>query len=69
MEFNIKLELTIDGASLGQLVSVLDLGPHKLVRPIIDDIVAQARTQESQAKAAQEPAPADVEVKEPTPLP
>lgn len=60
MNYNIKLEFTLDGNSLRQLVGTLDLGPHGLVRPIVDSIITQAQVQDSAAQAEQQKAPVDV---------
>jgi len=73
MEYIIKFDMKMSPAALQQLVAVLDNGPHGLVRPLVDNIIAQVNEQnkaaDEAAKAAADAAPTDVEVKEPTPLP
>lgn len=66
MEFNIKLDLKLDINGINALLNLLNTGPHGLVRPIIDDIVAQAQEQE---KAAKEAASTDADLPPPTPAP
>ncbi len=63
MDFNIKLDLKLDLNGVNALLSLLNTGPHGLVRPIIDDIVLQAQEQEKAAQAAAAAAPTDVEPK------
>lgn len=77
MEYNIKLDLRLPLNALNQLIGTLDNGPHGLVRPLIDNIIAQATEQDKAAKNLTTPddvptppaTPEDAEVKEPTPLP
>ncbi len=60
MQYNIKLDLSLDTTALSQFLQTLDGGPHRLVRPVIDDIIRQAQTQDMEAQkaaAAPEPAP------------
>jgi hypothetical protein len=65
MNYNIKLELALPLNALQQLIAVLDNGPHGLVRPMVDSIIAQATEQDKAARDAAEAA----EPTEPTPLP
>ena len=66
MEYKIKLDMSMDTNSLNTLLGILGSGPHNFVRPIIDNVLAQAKEQEEAAKAAQEAQaaaePTDVEV-------
>lgn len=67
MNYNIKLEMSMDANSLNTLLGTLGSGPHNFVRPIIDTVLAQAKEQEEAAKAAQAndtAEPTDVEVLE-----
>lgn len=62
MEYNIQLNMRLDGQSLQSLLRALDSGPHGLMRGIIDNIVNQCRMQEEelakqQAEAARIPTP------------
>jgi len=60
MEYNIKLDMRLPIGALQNLINVLDAGPHGLVRPMIDEIIAQAKAQDEAAKAAapgEQPAP------------
>jgi len=43
MEYKIKLDMSMDANSLNTLLGALGSGPHNFVRPIIDNILAQAR--------------------------
>lgn len=52
MQYNIKLDLTLDATALSQLLQTLDNGPHRLMRHIIDTIIGQAQAQD---QAAQQP--------------
>lgn len=56
MQYNIKLDLSLDSGALSQLLTTLDGGPHRLVRGMIDSIIDQARAQDA---AAQQPEPVD----------
>ena len=58
MEYKIKLDMSMDANSLNTLLGALGSGPHNFVRPIVDNILAQAKEQEEAARNA---APADVE--------
>ncbi len=62
MEYKIKLDMSMDANSLNTLLGALGSGPHNFVRPIIDNILAQAKEQE-EANRAEQPA-ADTEVME-----
>jgi hypothetical protein len=66
MEYKIKLDMSMDANSLNTLLGTLGSGPHNFVRPIIDNVLAQAKEQEEAARAAQEAQaaaePTDVEV-------
>ena len=66
MEYKIKLDMSMDANSLNTLLGALGSGPHNFVRPIIDNVLAQAKEQEEAARAAQEAQaatePTDVEV-------
>ena len=65
MNYQIKLEMSMDANSLNTLLGTLGSGPHNFVRPIIDNILAQAKEQEEAAKAQADAAPAaDAEVME-----
>ena len=55
MQYVIKLDLTLDTAALSQLLATLDNGPHRLVRPVIDGIIAQAQAQDAAAQQPAEP--------------
>lgn len=59
MNYQIKLDLNMDANSLNTLLGTLGSGPHNFVRPLIDNILAQAKEQE---EAARNEAPTDVEV-------
>ena len=64
MEYKIKLDMSMDANSINTLLGALGSGPHNFVRPIIDNILAQAKEQEEAAKAqAAAAAPTDVEPK------
>ena len=58
MNYQIKLDMSMDANSLNTLLGALGSGPHNFVRPIVDNILAQAKEQEEAARNA---APADVE--------
>lgn len=62
MEYKIKLDMSMDANSLNTLLGALGSGPHNFVRPIIDNVLAQAKEQEEAARAAQDAEPTDVEV-------
>jgi hypothetical protein len=62
MEYKIKLDMSMDANSLNTLLGALGSGPHNFVRPIIDNVLAQAKEQEEAARAAQAAEPTDVEV-------
>jgi 2-keto-3-deoxy-L-rhamnonate aldolase RhmA len=62
MNYNIKLELALPLNALQQLIAVLDNGPHGLVRPMVDSIIAQATEQDKAARDA-----ADKDLPPPTP--
>jgi hypothetical protein len=66
MEYKIKLDMSMDANSLNTLLGALGSGPHNFVRPIIDNVLAQAKEQEEAARAAQAAQaatePTDVEV-------
>ena len=64
MNYQIKLEMSMDANSLNTLLGALGSGPHNFVRPIIDNVLAQAKEQEEAARAAQAAEPTDVEVME-----
>lgn len=53
MEYKIKLDMSMDANSLNTLLGTLGSGPHNFVRPIIDNILAQAKEQEEAARAEQ----------------
>ena len=55
MQYNIKLDMTLDGASLQTLLQTLDNGPHRMMRGLIDTILMQARAQEEAAQQAEQP--------------
>jgi hypothetical protein len=59
MEYKIKLDMSMDANSLNTLLGTLGSGPHNFVRPIIDNVLAQAKEQEEAARAEQAAAPAD----------
>ena len=71
MEYKIKLDMSMDANSLNTFLGTLGSGPHNFVRPIIDNVLAQAKEQEEAARAAQEaqaaaePAPVDTPVDAP----
>lgn len=67
MEYKIKLDMSMDANSLNTLLGALGSGPHNFVRPIIDNILAQAKEQEEAARAepAAEPAEAQPETEQP----
>ena len=56
MNYNIKLDINLDGAALQTLLRTLDGGPHGLMRGIIDAVIQQAQAQEAAAKEAAKPA-------------
>lgn len=58
MQYQIKLDMNMDANSLNTLLGTLGSGPHNFVRPIIDNILQQAKEQEEAAKAAEQPAEA-----------
>jgi hypothetical protein len=62
MEYKIKLDMSMDANSLNTLLGALGSGPHNFVRPIIDNVLAQAKEQEEAARAEQAAEPTDVEV-------
>jgi hypothetical protein len=68
MEYKIKLDMSMDANSLNTFLGTLGSGPHNFVRPIIDNVLAQAKEQEEAARAAQEaaaaPEPAPVDTPE-----
>jgi hypothetical protein len=64
MNYQIKLEMSMDANSLNTLLGTLGSGPHNFVRPIIDNVLAQAKEQEEAARAQADAAPTDVEVME-----
>jgi hypothetical protein len=64
MNYNIKLEMSMDANSLNTLLGTLGSGPHNFVRPIIDNVLAQAKEQEDAARAAQAATTTDAEVME-----
>lgn len=53
MQYQIKLDMNMDANSLNTLLGTLGSGPHNFVRPIIDNILQQAKEQEEAAKAAE----------------
>jgi hypothetical protein len=59
MEYKIKLDMSMDANSLNTLLGTLGSGPHNFVRPIIDNVLAQAKEQEEAARVEQAAAPAD----------
>ena len=69
MEYNIKLDMRLPPMALQQLINTLDAGPHGLVRPLIDIIIAQAQEQDKAAQAATPPAPVAPVVPPETPAP
>lgn len=64
MEYKIKLDMSMDANSLNTLLGALGSGPHNFVRPIIDNVLAQAKEQEEAARAEQAAQPTDMEVME-----
>lgn len=62
MEYKIKLDMSMDANSLNTLLGALGSGPHNFVRPIIDNVLAQAKEQEEAARAQAAAEPTDVEV-------
>lgn len=62
MNYQIKLDMSMDANSLNTLLGALNSGPHGLMRGIIDNILAQAKEQEEAARAEQAAQPTDVEV-------
>jgi|Laugrespbdmm15sd_2_1035082.scaffolds.fasta_scaffold06488_2 hypothetical protein len=62
MEYKIKLDMSMDANSLNTLLGALGSGPHNFVRPIVDNILAQAKEQEEAARAEQAAQPTDMEV-------
>jgi hypothetical protein len=62
MEYKIKLDMSMDANSLNTLLGALGSGPHNFVRPIIDNVLAQAKEQEEAARAEQDAQPTDMEV-------
>jgi hypothetical protein len=60
VEYNIQLNMRLDGQALQQLLRTLDTGPHGLMRGIIDNVINQCRMQEeevAQKQAAASEAP------------
>lgn len=57
MQYNIKLDLSLDTTALSQLLGTLDNGPHRLMRPIIDTIINQAQAQDMAAQAPAQAVP------------
>lgn len=57
MQYNIVLNMTLDLATLQTILQTLDNGPHRVVRGLIDTIVAQVREQDLAAQP-----PADTEL-------
>jgi len=57
MQYQIKLDMNMDANSLNTLLGTLGSGPHNFVRPIVDNILQQAKEQEEAALAEQ---PAEV---------
>jgi len=53
MQYQIKLDMSMDANSLNTLLGALGSGPHNFVRPIIDTILQQAKEQEEAARAEQ----------------
>ena len=53
MQYQIKLDMNMDANSLNTLLGALGSGPHNFVRPIIDNILQQAKEQEEAARAEQ----------------
>lgn len=53
MNYQIKLDMNMDANSLNTLLGTLGSGPHNFVRPIIDNVLAQAKEQEEAARAEQ----------------
>jgi hypothetical protein len=53
MQYQIKLDMNMDADSLNTLLGALGSGPHNFVRPIIDNILQQAKEQEEAARAEQ----------------
>lgn len=53
MQYQIKLDMNMDANSLNTLLGTLGSGPHNFVRPIIDNILQQAKEQEEAARAEQ----------------
>lgn len=62
MNYNIKLEMSMDANALSALLGTLGSGPHNFVRPIIENVLAQVKEQEDAATAAEAAAPTDAEV-------
>lgn len=62
MEYKIKLDMSMDANSLNTLLGALGSGPHNFVRPIVDNILAQAKEQEEANRAEQAAQPTDMEV-------
>ena len=62
MNYQIKLDMSMDANSLNTLLGALNSGPHGLMRGIIDNILAQAKEQEEAARAEQAAQPTDMEV-------
>ena len=62
MNYQIKLDMSMDANSLNTLLGALGSGPHNFVRPIVDNILAQAKEQEEAARAEQAAQPTDMEV-------
>jgi hypothetical protein len=59
MQYQIKLDMNMDANSLNTLLGALGSGPHNFVRPIIDNILQQAKEQEEAARAEPTEQPAD----------
>lgn len=59
MEYNIQLNMRLDGQALQQLLRALDTGPHGLMRGIIDSVINQCRMQEEEAAQKQAAAAAN----------
>jgi hypothetical protein len=57
VQYQIKLDMNMDANSLNTLLGTLGSGPHNFVRPIVDNILQQAKEQEEAARAEQ---PAEV---------
>jgi hypothetical protein len=53
MQYQIKLDMSMDANSINTLLGTLGSGPHNFVRPIVDNILQQVKEQEEAARTEQ----------------